>query len=128
MAAPHRPTALCGGVWMLTNTGCTLYVTVDGKTYRRIYCPACHWEDTRGQNINKTGSTAVDSVQVFLPLSAADLTGAKGYLVHGDCMFFPSDDHPIRELVMRGSILTITNIARYDFGSPAMQHWEVYAK
>lgn len=113
---------------MLTNTDCTLYLTEDGKACRRVYCPACHWEDTRGQNINKTGSTAVDSVRVFLPLSAANLTGAKGYLVRGDCMFFPSDDHPIRELVMRGGVLTITSIARYDFGSPAMRHWEVYAK
>lgn len=113
---------------MLTNTGCTLYVTVDGKTYRRIYCPACHWEDTRGQNINKTGSTAVDSVQVFLPLSAADLTGAKGYLVHGNCAFYPSGDHPIRELVTQKNVLTITSVSRYDFGSPAMQHWKVYAK
>ena len=113
---------------MLTNTDCTLYLTEDGRVYRRVYCPACHWEDTRGQNINKTGSTAVDNVRAFLPLSAADLVGAKGYLVRGNCACYPSDDHPIRELVTQGAALTITSAARYDFGSPGMQHWEVYAK
>ena len=113
---------------MLTNTDCTLYLTEDGKAYSRVYCPACHWENTRGQNINKTGSTAVDSVRVFLPLSAADLAGVKGYLVHGNCAFSPSGDHPIRELVTQGSVLTIGVEAFMDFGSPAMRHWEVYAK
>lgn len=113
---------------MLTNTDCTLYLTEDNKTYRRVYCPACHWEDTRGQNINKTGSTAVDSVRVFLPLSSADLTGAKGYLVRGYCAFYQSTDHPIRELVTQGNALTVTSATRCDFGSPALHHWEVYAK
>jgi hypothetical protein len=115
-------------VKMLTNTDCTLYLTEDGKTYRRVYCPACHWEDTRGQNINKTGSTAVDSVRVFLPLSAADLAGVKGYLVRGACAFYQSSDHPIRELVTQGNALTVTSAARCDFGSLTLHHWEVYAK
>ena len=63
-----------------------------------------------------------------VPWSPADLVGAKGYLVRGNCAFYPSDDHPIRELVTQGAALTITSAARYDFGSPGMQHWEVYAK
>lgn len=113
---------------MLTNTDCTLYLTEDGKSYRRAYCPACHWEDTHGRNINKTGSTAVDSVRVFLPLATADLTVAKGYLVRGACAFDPSEERPIRELVTQGNALTITSAARCDFGSPALHHWEVYAK
>ncbi len=113
---------------MLANTDCTLYLTRDGRTYTRTYCPACHFEDTRGQNVNKTGSAAVDSVKVFLSLAAADLSGGKGYLVRGDCAFAPSEAHPIRELVARGDVHTITSAARYDFGSPAMRHWEVYAK
>ena len=113
---------------MPTNAACTLYLTQDGKNYKRIYCDKCHWEDTRGMNINKTGSTAVDSVRVFLPLSSADLDGVKGYLLHGNNAFEPSDSHPIRELVTQGATFTITSAERYDFGSPAMQHWEVYAK
>ena len=98
---------------MLTNTDCTLYLTEDGKTYRRVYCPACHWED---------------SVRVFLPLSAADLAGVKGYLVRGACAFYQSSDHPIRELVTQGNALTVTSAARCDFGSLTLHHWEVYAK
>ena len=109
---------------MLTNADCTLYLTDDDKTYRRVYVPGCHWEDTRGKNINKTGSAAVDSVRVFLPLSAAVSGG--GYLVQGKCSFNPTQ--PIRELVTQGHAMTITSIARYNFGSPAMQHWEVFAK
>ncbi len=113
---------------MLTNAACTLYLTQDKKTYTRVFCPAVHWEDTRGRNLNKTGSASVDSVKIWIPLDAAELTGAAGYAVLGDCPFIPSEERPIRELVTAGAACTITSTARYDCGSPGMRHWEVYAK
>lgn len=113
---------------MLTNASCTLYLAdSNGQTYTRVYCPACHWEDVRGININKTGSTDVDSVEIFIPLDATP-PPVRGYIVRGDCDFIPSGRHPMRELIMQGNTFTITSAARYDFGSKSMQHWEVYAK
>ena len=113
---------------MLTNTGCTLYLTdAKGQDYMRVYCPACHWEDTRGININKTGTTQVDSVEIYIPLDATP-PPLHGYIVHGECSFIPSESHPIRELIMQGGAFTITSAAQYDFGSQSMRHWEVYAK
>lgn len=113
---------------MLKNTACTLYLTRDSKTYTRVFCPAVHWEDVRGRNINKTGSEAVDSVKIWIPLDAADLDEQSGYIVRGECTFLPSEAHPIRELLTAEKAFTLTSSARYDFGSPPMQHWEVYAK
>lgn len=113
---------------MLTNVACTLYLTQDGKNYKRIYCDRCHWEDTQGTNINKTGSTAVDNVRIFIPLATAEMDDRTGYLVKGNCSFTPTGDQSIRELVTQGAAMTISSIERYDFGSPAMHHWEVYAK
>lgn len=82
----------------------------------------------RGRNINKTGSEAVDSVKIWIPLDAADLDEQSGYIVRGECTFLPSEAHPIRELLTAEKAFTLTSSARYDFGSPPMQHWEVYAK
>lgn len=143
---------------MLTNGCCTLYLLLDkeshaylsgctyksmsqrtyrdlaagrspeGHTHKRVFCPAVHWEDTKGRNINKTGSASVDSVKVWIPLDAAELTGAAGYIVWGDCPFVPSEKRPMRELITTGKASTITSVARLDFGRPRMRHWEVYAK
>lgn len=113
---------------MLTNAACTLYLTKDKKEYTRVFCPAVHWEDVRGRNVNKTGSEAVDSVKVWIPLDAADLDGQSGYIVRGECAFQPSEENPVRALLTAERAFTLTSSARYDFGSPSMQHWEVYAK
>ena len=113
---------------MLPNTSCTLYLTEDKKAYKRVYCPNVHWEDTKGKNFSKTGVKDVDSVKVWIPLAGAVLDNQTGYVVRGSCPFAPSDEHPIRELITQGIAYTITSIARFDFGSSFMQHWEVYAK
>lgn len=115
---------------MLTNADCTLYLK-NGSTYKRVAVRGVWWEDTKGTNINKTGSHEVDSIKVFIPLSRCNLCGnvtGQDYIVKGIIPFYPSEDHTIRELVKQYTVYTITSMTRCDYGSPSMRHLEVYAK
>ena len=118
---------------MLTNASCTLYISAGKDRYQRLTAEAVHWEDTRAANVNKTGSTAVDSIAVYIPFSSlpssslSGKTSGRDYIIRGIV-----DDNPetvsMRDIVSRYEAFTVTSIKKCDYGSPAMQHWEVGAK
>ena len=117
---------------MLTNADCTLYISVNGG-YQRIIAQGVHWEETQGRNINKTGSTGVNALQVFIPFSVLPLStmsSAKhtGYIVRGISDFDPQPGQSIKPLMDSHKVYTLTSVEPKDFGSPNMQHWEVFAK
>ena len=118
---------------MLTNASCTLYMAVGKDRYQRLTAEAVHWEDTRAANLNKTGSTAVDSIAVYIPFSSLPSsalpgkTSGRDYIIRGIVEDDP-ETVPIREIVSRHEAFTISSIKKCDYGSPAMQHWEVGAK
>lgn len=115
--------------------------------YNRTVLRGVLWEDTKAKNVNKTGSTAVDSVRVFIPFSV-DSGGAvyklpaeyqvvpdgawtlqtkvKDFLVKGDCPFIPAPGGSIAELTQNYDALTITSVATFDCGG--LPHWEVGGK
>lgn len=115
--------------------------------YNRTVLRGVLWEDTKAKNVNKTGSTAVDSVRVFIPFDADSgdavyklsteyqagpagawtmQTKAKDFMVKGECPFMPSLGGSIAELTADYDALTITSVATLDFGG--LQHWEVGGK
>lgn len=118
---------------MLTNTSCTLYMAVGKDRYQRFTAEAVHWEDTRAANVNKTGSTAVDSIAVYIPFSSLPSSALPGkasgrdYIIRGMVEDDP-ETVPIREIVSGHEAFTISSIKKCDYGSPSMQHWEVGAK
>ena len=118
---------------MLTNANCTLYMAVGKDRYQRFTAEAVHWEDTRAANINKTGSTAVDSIAVYIPFSSLPSSSLPGkasgrdYIIRGIVEDDP-ETVPIREIVSQHEVFTVTSIKKCDYGSPCMQHWEVGAK
>lgn len=117
---------------MLTNASCTLYLAEKDR-YRRLTAEAVHWEDTRGANVNKTGSTAVDSTTVYIPFSSLPSTAlsekvsGRDFIIRGIVEDDP-ETVPIREIVSQHEAFTISSIKKCDYGSPWMQHWEVGAK
>lgn len=118
---------------MLTNTSCTLYMVVGKDRYQRLTAEAVHWEDTRAANVNKTGSTAVDSIAVYIPFSSLPSSTLPGKASGRDYIIreIVEDDPetvPIREIVSQHEAFTISSIKKCDYGSPFMQHWEVGAK
>lgn len=115
--------------------------------YNRTVLHGVLWEDTKAKNVNKTGSTAVDSVRVFIPFGIDSggmtykppaeyqtaPTGAwtmqtkqKDFIVKGECPFSPVPSGSIAELTTNYDSLTITSVTTCDFGS--LQHWEVGGK
>lgn len=118
---------------MLMNASCTLYMAVGKDRYQRFTAEAVHWEDTRAANVNKTGSTAVDSIAVYIPFSSLPSSSLPGkasgrdYIIRG-IVEDDSETVPIREIVSGHEAFTVTSIKKCDYGSPCMQHWEVGAK
>lgn len=117
--------------------------------YNRTVLRGVLWEDTKAKNVNKTGSTAVDSVRVFIPFDVdsggtvykppgeyqSSATGAwtmqtkqKDFIVKGECPFMPVPGGSIAELTTNYEALSITSVTTCDYGSKAMQHWEVGGK
>lgn len=117
--------------------------------YNRTVLHGVLWEDTKAKNVNKTGSTAVDSVRVFIPFNV-DSGGAmykppaeyqaapdrawtmqikqKDFIVKGECPYAPTPGGSIAELTTNYEALSITSVTTCDYGSKAMQHWEVGGK
>lgn len=116
-------------------------------SYNRTVIKGVLWEDTKAKNVNKTGSSAVDSVRVTIPFDAdcggavykspaayqSSPTGAwtmqtkqKDFIVKGECPFVPSAGGSIAELTNAYDVLTITSVATCDYGG--LQHWEVGGK
>lgn len=114
---------------MRPNADCTIYLAGPDNAYTRVEARGVSWEETRGLNISKTGSTDVDSVFVALDIGTPLRPSgqAHDYLVKGICPFDPATG-PIRDMVTTYKAYTITSIAKWDGGSRRMQHWEVYAK
>ncbi|MDU7338606.1 MAG: hypothetical protein E7L17_10890 [Clostridium sp.] len=115
--------------------------------YNRTVLRGVLWEDTKSKNVNKSGSAAVDSVQVFIPLDVdsggvvyklpADYqtapaglwtmqAKAKDFIVKGECPFIPAPGGSIAELTQNYDALTITSVATFDYGG--LKHWEVGGK
>lgn len=117
--------------------------------YNRTVLTGVLWIDTKGKNVNKTGSTAVDSLKVIIPFTVdsdgsvyktpADYqtspsvawtlqTKQKDFIVKGECPYICSVAHPISELLSGYDALTITDVKTCDYGSAELHHWEVGAK
>ena len=118
---------------MLTNASCTLYLAAGKDRYQRFTAEAVHWEDTRAANINKTGSTAVDSIAVYIPFSSLPSSSLPGkasgrdYIIRGIVEDDP-ETVPIRDIVAGYEAFTVTSVKKCDYGSLWMQHWELGAK
>ncbi|WP_101698503.1 hypothetical protein [Clostridium minihomine] len=115
--------------------------------YNRAVLRGVLWEDTKAKNVNKTGSSAVDSVRVLIPFDV-DSSGAvyklpaeyqaapagawtmqtkpKDFMVKGDCPFIPAPGGSIAELTQNYDAPSITSVATFDCGG--LSHWEVGGK
>lgn len=116
--------------------------------YLRTVLTGVLWVDTKGLNVNKTGSTCVDSLKVVIPCvvtsdgavykNPADYqaspagawalqTKVKDFIVKGICPFEPAG-RQISELLTGYDALTVTDVKLCDYGSSGLHHWEVGAK
>lgn len=108
---------------MFTNqNGCTVWEKTEknrAPTYVRHETGAVYWEDNSSQNSGKDRSPAN---QVFISIPAKSLDG---YLPKSDdrimCGIIPDTQPP-------PTALTVITAKNRLYGSPRVQHMEVYAK
>jgi hypothetical protein len=113
--------------------------------WRRTVLTGVFFDNTRGVNFNKTGSSSADKARVLIPFAAN--AGSKTYKDPIAWATFPdyswtlqSGDRIIKgqvtyEVIFKPSelderyndVLTVTGVDKKDFGG-GMAHWEVGAK
>lgn len=113
---------------MITNGSCTVYNRI-GKTeaYTRIFTPACMWQDVSGYTVQKYGTANANKATVFIPLTVPE-PQKDSLILRGECTLeIDGTTHKSSELLPLGALKIVT-VDKNDFGSPALQHWEVGAK
>lgn len=111
---------------MITNADATIYLST-ACGFDCVYLPAVMWQGSASTSRSTSGEKGSDSTRVFIPLDALKDIPKGSYIVRGTCDYLYSQEHPIAELSRDYGALTITAVARCDYGSLSGQHWEVTA-
>lgn len=119
---------------MVTNADITLYnktIAKNGNTWTRTVVKGVSWQETRRVKVGDNGRVTADSTVVFIPFSATP----KCVIRKGDIMVRGVIDFELDESDMAKNVktlrhsyseaMTVISVAKRDYGSPDMQHWEV---
>lgn len=118
---------------MRTNADCTIYFkSIDPTTRTEVYTPVqvrgVAWQGQVGARLIAPGVLSDDKATVFIPLARGPLALAPGHvMVKGLVYDEISSSFTITDLKAKypGEVLTIRAVAKHDFGSPDMMHWEI---
>ena len=104
---------------MTTNADMTVYHrSVDPETRQDIYARylvyGVLWEERKAANVIESGLEDADAVTVYVPIDAME-----GVLI---------DRGDMARLQREYSCALVTSVDRKDFGSPALQHYEIGGK
>lgn len=107
------------------------------ESYKSTVIEATAWQEVKAVNVAKSGMQDADSVTVFIPFMQ------EGYKQPIPWETAPESGWTLKEgdILVKGKIdytgasadifttydnaITITSVDTYDYGSSAMQHWEV---
>jgi hypothetical protein len=128
-----------------TNTDCTHYtktIVAGVETWTRSVILAVHWENRKAANIMRSGLLEADSVSIYIPFARGSLVFKVGDLmvksavtdeIHALIPAIPGP--PIVPAVAAFSVtdlkakypntITIKSVDTKDFGSLALQHWQI---
>ena len=118
---------------MITESDCTIFIEQENGGFERQVVRGVHWEDTRGLNHTRTGQRDTDAVEVWIPLTKVVLPvlsepdAKRNYILRG-VVEVDLTEATEKDFLKIHDALTITSIAKNNYGSPAMRHWAVGAK
>lgn len=141
---------------MVTETAVTIYnrftdPKTDNTVYYRTIIPAAHWENDKATSSSKTSHSATGKNRVWIPKDQLWRVG-KNYVppdefdslsddLRKECWTIRCDDSFIEgscydDIPPKGygrfaaehHVLMVGEVKDYNFGSPCMQHFEVFAK
>lgn len=124
---------------MRTNADCTIYnKSVNPATRSEIWTRQqvrdVQWENRKAANVIRSGMLEADQAAIYIP--AASLGGDLGNLstkpgdviVKGLVVDDIDQNFTISDLKRKyPDVLTIRSVDRMDYGSPALQHWQIGA-
>ena len=120
---------------MTTNADMTVYHrSVDPETRQDIYARylvyGVLWEERKAANVIESGLEDADAVTVYAPIDAMEgvLIDRGDMIARGIVEKEVSLDYPMARLQREYSCALVTSVDRKDFGSPALQHYEIGGK
>jgi hypothetical protein len=119
---------------MKTNADLTLYMggvnpVTRTEEWTRVQVRAVFWEDRKAANVLRSGNLEADRVAVYIPLARGPLALKIGdVMVKGLVSDEITQNFTMADLRRKYSdVATIRSVDTMDYGSPAMQHWELSA-
>lgn len=119
---------------MLTNADITVYnkfTDKDGNKWERHTVYDVSWQEDKCAVVGTNGKDTADKIKVYIPFtSKPDLIVRKGDIIVRNVVIFDINeaDKESNLRVLRhkyNDVKTVMAVAKRDYGSPDMQHWEV---
>ena len=116
---------------MRSNSDMTLYqrsVVAGAEAWTRVQVLAVQWEDSDGAKVLPNGTIRDDKATVYVPYARAVEFTEGDAIVRGLVTDTITTSFTMSDLKRKyRDTLTIKRVTRRDFGSAAMQHWELSA-
>lgn len=100
----------------------TLWSRADDETYTSRVIEGALWQDSRGAQLRKTGESAANGVEVFLPLTDGLVIRPDDFMARGAVA---GGVKTAKDLIALGA-LRVSTADTLDFGG--LPHWEVTLK
>ena len=115
---------------MKTWHDCTIYhksVVSGAESWTAQQVPGVMWENRKAANVLRSGLLEADSVAVYIPFARGVLSIKIGdVLVKGLVGDVVDSSFTISDLKRKyDDVVTVRSVDRMDYGSPALQHWQV---
>lgn len=117
---------------MKTNTSMTIYsksVADHVEIWTRSTVDAVEWENAKIANSMASGVIEADKVVVYVPFTQGEINvKPEDYLVRGKVTDEISSQFTISDLRKKyADVVVVRSVNRLDFGSSALQHWQIGA-
>lgn len=116
---------------MQSNSDMTLYqrsVVAGAEAWTRVQVLAVFWEDSDGAKVMPNGTIRDDKAVVYVPYARSVEFAEGDVIVRGLVTDTVNASFTMSDLKRKyRDTLTIKRVTRRDFGSAAMQHWEIAA-
>lgn len=118
---------------MKTNTSLTVYsrsIVSQAESWTRSVISEALWENAQIANAMASGVLEADRVTVYIPASVGTVTIKPGdYIVRGTVADVISPSFTISALRAKypANCAVVRAVDRLDFGSEALQHWQIGA-
>jgi hypothetical protein len=117
---------------MRTNANLTIYhksIVARAESWSREAVQDVMWENRKAANVIQSGLLEADSVTVYIPFARGDISVKAGdVLVKGIVTDTIGPSFTITNLKAKyDDVVTVRSVDTMDYGSAAMQHWQIGA-